>query len=218
MNKAIFIGNLFQFSPLREGRRSIPEEDAETLLFQFTPLREGRRAEHDGVRHRQHFNSRPSARGDFTVCRARMYSIFQFSPLREGRHGFCISKGRFATLQFSPLREGRHHAGGCGAWQSISIPAPPRGATGRDSSLLFSLFNFNSRPSARGDQIRRGCGSRRSISIPAPPRGATGAGRIAGPTSKDFNSRPSARGDSTSLYGVIGTRTISIPAPPRGAT
>ena len=54
----------FQFTPLREGRHKAFVDKFKPKLFQFTPLREGR---HGRRRHRQkyeHFNSRPSARGD----------------------------------------------------------------------------------------------------------------------------------------------------------
>ena len=81
--------SLFQFTPLREGRHPLHECNTEGIfisihapprgatceaapqhrylfLFQFTPLREGRR--HEGIHEREpsHFNSRPSARGDFS--------------------------------------------------------------------------------------------------------------------------------------------------------
>ena len=54
----------------------------------------------------------------------------------------------------------------------ISIHAPPRGAT---AFLVGSheLDNFNSRPSARGDQEERAGFVIDNISIHAPPRGAT---------------------------------------------
>ena len=42
MNKAIFIGNLFQFTSLREGRRLAVVVVAVPYAFQFPPLREGR--------------------------------------------------------------------------------------------------------------------------------------------------------------------------------
>ena len=101
---------------------------------------------------------------------------------------------------------------------SISIHAPPRGATyanalmafdiefqftplreGRPHSLSLSdagIYYFNSRPSARGDDARtegveNGC---------------------------YFNSRPSARGDDVEYVNYWQIMTISIHAPPRGAT
>ena len=40
------------------------------VLFQFTPLREGRRFSGRTRRIPSHFNSRPSARGDFVGCQA----------------------------------------------------------------------------------------------------------------------------------------------------
>ena len=102
------VSGVFQFPPLREGRRA-PSPKAECWrLFQFTPLREGRRT---------------------TRNRLRNPPLFQFTPLREGRLDgshhlvqlILISihaPPRGATLrfsfphatrvfQFTPLREGR---------------------------------------------------------------------------------------------------------------
>ena len=148
-----------------------------TRIFQFTPLREGRRDWQDDYQgERSHFNSRPSARGDFRLsksCNRERISIhapprgathsfrflfhrhrFQFTPLREGRHtlvSLCVTHNNFNsrpsargdvssaagtgkgnTFQFTPLREGRQ-VGRC---------------------AKASVCNFNSRPSARGDTMR----------------------------------------------------------------
>ena len=55
-------------------------------LFQFTPLREGRRRKRRHLPLALDFNSRPSARGDspekYVILRDEE---FQFTPLREGR-------------------------------------------------------------------------------------------------------------------------------------
>ena len=186
--------------------------------FQFTPLREGRQISITPNKSIEDFNSRPSARGDANIVRnIPTKEIFQFTPLREGRP---------CPRPASPPRQ-------------ISIHAPPRGAThmaricripssfqftplreGRrilfPPTVLFS--NFNSRPSARGDQqIKR-------ITI----------------FQHYFNSRPSARGDTRNRRHCWqwqrfqftplreGRRAaaaqssaainISIHAPPRGAT
>ena len=146
--------SLFQFTPLREGRRGgrrrrscprpisihAPPRGATVLRattseseqkFQFTPLREGR---------------------PFQSPQLCVSFPFQFTPLREGRHflTFPDLHGR-GLFQFTPLREGRR------AWRVLG--------------LLES--HFNSRPSARGDK-RRGRRRKQSpISIHAPPRGAT---------------------------------------------
>ena len=101
----------------------------------------------------------------------------------------------------------------------ISIHAPPRGATAkRAGAFIHAGRDFNSRPSARGDQVYGYNDLQNpSISIHAPPRGATQ--RICRRTRccSYFNSRPSARGDkpAESKYNTL---WISIHAPPRGAT
>ena len=79
-------------------------------VFQFTPLREGRRSTVSCPSAcTKNFNSRPSARGD--TLRARITGIvciFQFTPLREGRHACDPCYITITRFQFTPLREGRH--------------------------------------------------------------------------------------------------------------
>ena len=121
----------------------------------------------------------------------------------------------------------------------ISIHAPPRGATTPTTTERSSSKNFNSRPSARGDEVLVVCRRAAIISIHAPPRGATfpasespGVGKISihapprGAThrapagdsrNRYFNSRPSARGDNMGAR-TVRLNIISIHAPPRGAT
>ena len=127
-------------------------------------------------RHAQaNFNSRPSARGDPQGTSERpILDAFQFTPLREGR-----------------LRRLVRPLGGF----SISIHAPPRGATEALGVTTDYLCDFNSRPSARGDPPRRDTSDRAT----------------------NFNSRPSARGDQEVLIQAARIE-ISIHAPPRGAT
>ena len=121
--------------------------------FQFTPLREGRRVGYDVHYTSVNFNSRPSARGDgghqhagrhhqaisihapprgATIIEQKytFILIFQFTPLREGR---LIS---VTMSEISIYFNSRPSARGdpCGSvahapCSSISIHAPPRGAT-----------------------------------------------------------------------------------------
>ena len=105
---------------------------------------------------------------------SELYLLFQFTPLREGRP---------VPNLLQPLL------------RVISIHAPPRGATRSLSRCQRCNPDFNSRPSARGDQLAHNAISGFDISIHAPPRGATIAAR------SNFR-----------LY------FISIHAPPRGAT
>ena len=187
--------------------------------FQFTPLREGRPTGRESPFRRSHFNSRPSARGDQRRRRQwKPLRQFQFTPLREGRQAFKSNREGNNIFQFTPLREGRRrrhdlrgrrdlisiHAPPRGATLAggrekrrfiISIHAPPRGAT-RKKWYLKLTDDFNSRPSARGDEKQR---------------------RTRAATTTHFNSRPSARGDRKGLQPRRHKR-ISIHAPPRGAT
>ena len=163
----------FQFTPLREGRpapqrclffhlnfNSRPSARGDSFsssrrrfrAFQFTPLREGRQALQAPI-NRVHgisihapprgatfallttvtqsddFNSRPSARGDGAkqIFLAKTLK-FQFTPLREGR--------RVNT----PEERKR---------VQISIHAPPRGATWRNSSRN-GLYRFQFTPLREG--------------------------------------------------------------------
>ena len=100
---------IFQFTPLREGRPKSQQSAATDAKFQFTPLREGRRAmeiwcvsdtptfQFTPLREgRQRQGARPVAR-----------IVFQFTPLREGRLGMILVVLIAALFQFTPLREGR---------------------------------------------------------------------------------------------------------------
>ncbi len=61
--------DIFQFTPLREGRHFCPTKKQQGGLFQFTPLREGRRKTQQSAIVNCDFNSRPSARGDGKTMR-----------------------------------------------------------------------------------------------------------------------------------------------------
>ena len=167
---------------------------------------------------RTNFNSRPSARGD---------------PAWEAACSW------FRHFNSRPSARGDQ----CAIWISasagvISIPAPPRGATGPLWRIPPTAY-FNSRPSARGDggglHHRRGHGdfnsrpSARGDQRLRHPRHAgnyfnsrpSARGDAAAPRERAearyFNSRPSARGDAQLFFDGV-SRHISIPAPPRGAT
>ena len=146
------------------------------ILFQFTPLREGRRESRGSRWCIQHFNSRPSARGDLNDAADALslryfnsrpsargdrlpeywyYSIYIsiHAPPRGATHA-NNAEFRAFVFQFTPLREGRPPSGSPFFSPPISIHAPPRGATCRCPCPLPGLSYFNSRPSARGDSKR----------------------------------------------------------------
>ena len=115
---------LFQFTPLREGRRaSVVGVVCADAISIHAPPRGATRAVMPPITVTVYFNSRPSARGDMiSVALRSSTSLFQFTPLREGRRVLH-------TLSF--LR------------RVISIHAPPRGATPcRRAPSGVGLFQF----------------------------------------------------------------------------
>ena len=79
-------------------------------------------------------------------------------------------------------------------------------------------YNFNSRPSARGDAPKWYCGdSANIISIHAPPRGATVHQNVL-VFVKGISIHAPPRGATRRVAGSSRPRRISIHAPPRGAT
>ena len=81
----------------------------------------------------------------------------------------------------------------------------------------LAAFNFNSRPSARGDTARRTAASACRISIHAPPRGATA--ELHQPVKRhNISIHAPPRGATREARGQRRREKISIHAPPRGAT
>ena len=165
------------------------------------------------------FNSRPSARGD-------------------GRAGRAAGAPRYFNSRPSARGDFRLRCA-IGVHHSISIHAPPRGATRKRGSTPQASRNFNSRPSARGDAVVVGLCAGRHISIHAPPRGATasaahphihirfqftplreGRRRAWRPRniSLVFQFTPLREGRRVCFDIACNSRRISIHAPPRGAT
>ena len=124
----------------------------------------------------------------------------------------------FKAFQFTPLREGRHDAHRRGLVGTISIHAPPRGATGLPicavmalsfqftplregrlngalTSATVSTISIHAPPRGATSPLRTCSAQKNCISIHAPPRGATRCSRRKARACADFNSRPSARGD-----------------------
>ena len=147
-------------------------------IFQFSPLREGRRG-HAQVRHHEpDFNSRPCERGDAAGSGSPCPpSRFQFSPLREGRlHCGYIGRVVWTISILAPARGATKIKFKGGFVSHISILAPARGATlwgcrkCNNSKFQFSPLR-EGRPA-----LRYGVESWRKISILAPARGATKKG------------------------------------------
>ena len=189
----ISTASIFQFTPLREGRRATVSTDRDDLVFQFTPLREGRRA---------------------TATYQR--DVFQFTPLREGRQHTKVGAYKAAIFQFTPLREGRRNWDGTSDLAIAFQFTPLREGRRTDALAAWLGGYFNSRPSARGD-YRPACFCRRhAISIHAPPRGATN-GCACRVVRRIFQFTPLREGRLIATM-LFASDVISIHAPPRGAT
>ena len=149
-------------------------------VFQFTPLREGRRVD---TAHKSSYNisihAPPRGATGINKPDARVHR-FQFTPLREGRRmGNCVSRGDAGKFQFTPLREGRRPRRDAPLKPQISIHAPPRGATRirQQHAALSGAFQFT--PLREGRPFFLYLVSRvLLISIHAPPRGATTSARV----------------------------------------
>ena len=208
-------------------------------LFQFTPLREGRRTPRQPPLSLLYFNSRPSARGDVVAQHVRRQiiisihapprgatcitassnssSAFQFTPLREGRLCRGVRAPRPCHFNSRPSARGDRNGRYTAATVVISIHAPPRGATiMRGSSTRLPLFQFTPLREGRHAGVVV-LGQRRDISIHAPPRGATllrAHQRLDGLISIHAPPRGATIPVRTGRRGFA----ISIHAPPRGAT
>ena len=175
----MFTAQLFQSTPLREGRHALKIEKYYVDGFQSTPPREGRR-HGDGVVEAPYavsihapargatstwstsapgwstFQSTPLREGRQAVLKLMLTKReFQSTPLSEGRPGLSLPSGGPFAFQSTPLREGRPAEGESGPERlQVSIHAPARGATTRSSSVSPSHRSFNPRPCARGDSFR----------------------------------------------------------------
>ena len=144
----------FQFTPLREGRRCpvvaavhpldisihAPPRGATSAgkCFPYSPQAISIHAPPRGAtlpalvhcRHHRDFNSRPSARGDaLQAHEADAQELFQFTPLREGRRPPFAYPPVQAHFNSRPSARGDAPHSCASAPCTISIHAPPRGAT-----------------------------------------------------------------------------------------
>ena len=168
---------IFQFTPLREGRHQFLTGIVVQFISIHAPPRGATPRLGSILSALLHFNSRPSARGDYSAPMALGWSLgFQFTPLREGRPRWLYTQPSFS----------RHFN---------SRPSARGDATHTVAASRHK--NFNSRPSARGDASALS----QPFSPPAFQFTPLREGRLPNHGERlrhgvDFNSRPSARGDS----------------------
>ena len=126
--------------------------------FQFTPLREGRRTLLPGTGRRNNFNSRPCERGDKIQIQRKLWKdiISIHAPARgaTGRTRF-VGLGRYKISIHAPARGATGKNGRCKRNQHHFNSRPcERG----DALPLYHIrpgnSNFNSRPCERGDMSK----------------------------------------------------------------
>ena len=149
-------------------------------IFQFTPLREGRR----GRLRRFYFHDfisihAPPRGATHTV---RLIASCPFISIHAPPRGATLPKMNRGSYLFyfnsRPSARGDLWVRAVRGTAAISIHAPPRGATSLFFFVGMASADFNSRPSARGDSKENLLTmALEIISIHAPPRGATCGGR-----------------------------------------
>ena len=150
------------------------------------------------------------------VARTSFFA-FQFTPLREGRRllNLPINPRQRISIHAPPRGATADGYRGCG-WHQISIHAPPRGATARCKMYCMLPADFNSRPSARGDELQvLKCACPKFQFTPLregrPPLGIKMNISVI-----YFNSRPSARGDLNDAADALALRYFNSRPSARG--
>ena len=122
-------------------------------LFQFTPLREGRRIYNPWIILACNFNSRPSARGDlFRLQRDYHGALISIHAPPRGATGYPTSSFAAMLFQFTPLREGRRCTPRAQTRTRTYFNSRPSARGDKHQHQHQRRHkHFNSRPSARGD-------------------------------------------------------------------
>ena len=166
--------DIFQFTPLREGRRVVRRVCGLVLRISIHAPPRGATCWKSEKRLPMHFNSRPSARGDSAphdCCAACTISIH--APPRGATAVVAVAVCARKHFNSRPSARGDTVLGQRRRTRTISIHAPPRGATFADSANAERLvISIHAPP--RGATAGGGTGrTEDEISIHAPPRGAT---------------------------------------------
>ena len=189
---------IFQFSPLREGRRAGPQRRVHpSPISILAPARGATQSPAASATKLGYFNSRPCERGD-SFCSLRRMAGFYFNS-RPCERGDTWAAARSAA------RTGYFNSRPC-----------ERG-DGVEKSGAFPGNDFNSRPCERGDMMDN-LGVAINDTFQFSPLREGRLFRQPSPANRrDFNSRPCERGDAQAVVDAV-QLSISILAPARGAT
>ena len=164
-------------------------------IFQFTPLREGRRTSRNALRRVADFNSRPSARGDAHSVPLSVLRLISIHAPPRGATRFARQRGQALHISIhAPPRGATLSIPFYKSDLSISIHAPPRGATRKHgvSPIKPGIFQFT--PLREGRHVEAPAMPGQRISIHAPPRGATRSARGSRHSTSPFQFTPLREG------------------------
>ena len=145
----------FQFTPLREGRLRVMPGGYTPGHFNSRPSARGDFDFFEASCTRPHFNSRPSARGDRRV-KQRIFGgdVFQFTPLREGRPGIVTLRGITNDFNSRPSARGDEaDVKPLLLGDKFQFTPLREGRLDARAEGTQNWCHFNSRPSARGDRM-----------------------------------------------------------------
>ena len=147
---------IFQFPPLREGRRKSSTLNRRKSLFQFPPLREGRHKQLVTKGDADVISIHAPPRGATQqVAHMQHNAQFQFTPLREGRRGSPRQLASSCDFNSRPSARGDSTLNAAPIACLISIPAPPRGATRLAAGGCRKPSSFQFPPLREGRQCSR---------------------------------------------------------------
>ena len=216
----LHIRTVFQFTPLREGRRRSGCWISRAKDFNSRPSARGDLFPNHQDCGASHFNSRPSARGDCFPHRLEVERIISIhAPPRGATGSPRLTFQRQNNFNSRPSARGDPLVIPRSVTMPISIHAPPRGATEKQGGLKAST-TFQFTPLREGRPNIRNAWEYvpRIISIHAPPRGATNRAERRRAARDIFQFTPLREGRPFPSILHSDGRNISIHAPPRGAT
>ena len=186
-------------------------------VFQFTPLREGRPAGIFDATRRPYFNSRPSARGDDGLHTLfERLPDFNSRPSARGDIAALVAFRHVEDFNSRPSARGDREFVHGAARVGISIHAPPRGATSQKNAKKgFTRFQFT--------PLREGRRAQYWFPVPevfqfTPLREGRHVPVGLRLTARIFQFTPLREGRPSRTGANPGAEAISIHAPPRGAT
>ncbi len=186
------------------------------ILFQSTPPRGGRPPAFSPAPWWRCFNPRPRAGGDAASVSRRATRTTGFNPRPRAGGDFAPKQPPNVLKSFNPRPRAGGDRGGSKSWRAdhVSIHAPARGATGRNTMKDEATTTFQSTPPRGGRPFPWACLPLYEVSIHAPARGATVPAMVT-VCVEEFQSTP-PRGGRPIGDVVLTIAKLFQSTPPRG--